>query len=265
MKINNQTLLFVSVSKVPGNFGATIFNQLFEKYNLNAIYLPRKAGTPEEVIASIKNLDIVGCSVSMPLKSEIIPYLDALDPTASKTQSVNTIVNRDGKLTGYNTDFYGVQQVISPLSLERVLVYGSGSVTGSVITALKEKEGISISLTARNSEKAAAMAEKYQITHLEDPTEPSEPFDLLINATPASSETDHPLYQTLSHTKGLFDLVVAPEDTPLVTKAKQLGLSTVSGFEMSKYRLQEQFEIYAEISPEMEVIDQIIKASFTKS
>ena len=109
MLINNKTSLFLSCSSSPGNFGATLYNYFFEKYNINSIYLPRHCERPDEMVDSIKTLNCLGCSVSMPLKNQVIPFLDELSDDARISQSVNTIVNMNGITTGHNTDIYGVK------------------------------------------------------------------------------------------------------------------------------------------------------------
>ena len=102
--INRDTQLCMSLAGRPGNFGTRFHNYLYEKLGLNFIY---KAFTTQDIAAAVKGvraLGIRGCAVSMPFKESCMPFLDAIDPSAKVIDSVNTIVNDDGRLTGFNTD-----------------------------------------------------------------------------------------------------------------------------------------------------------------
>jgi len=258
-QLNNQTQVYFSASSAPGNFGATIYNRLFDKFDINAVYLPRKVLDAEGVIAAIKCLGVAGCSVSMPLKSQVVPLLDELDDLAAKINSVNTIVNKDGKLKGYNTDVYGAMSVLQDLAASKVLIYGAGSVTAAVITALREIASPEIWCTARRPEAAQELASNYDLKCGEDLPDD---FDLVINATPASKDTNNnELCSLLTKTKTVFDLVVSMDgDTPWLAQARTQGLGIVTGFEMSKYQLQKQFEFYTGRAVTIADIDEVLGA-----
>ena len=134
MIINNKTALYLSCSSAPGNFGASLYNHFFNKYNINAIYLPRYSSSPKEIINSLKSLNCLGCSISMPLKSSIITFLDDLSDEAKESNSVNTITNSNGIFKGHNTDIFGAIMALRDFKFNgNVLVYGSGSVVSSII------------------------------------------------------------------------------------------------------------------------------------
>jgi shikimate dehydrogenase len=265
MPINNETKLFISIASKPGNFGATVYESLFKTCGINAVYLPRKAGDPKKLVDALKCLDILGCSVSMPLKSVIIDYLDDVDPLAKELGSVNTIVNQSGKLIGYNTDTYGVEQALSNFGGKSVVVYGAGSVTHSIVAALQRLSIFDISIVARRQEEALRVASKYGIRHIENIEQVEQPFDLLINATPASLEKEHDLYGVLPFTNAVFDLVVSSDATVLEMVAAGRCKNFIPGIEMSKYQLQKQFEYYTNLTLDIELIDQIIRDSFSNT
>ena len=100
----------ISISEKPGNFGKIIHNAGYEALGLNWIYIPFKITNLEDTIKGIRALGIRGCSVSMPFKEKVIKFLDDIDPLANEIGSVNTIVNNNGILKGYNTDFLGFQK-----------------------------------------------------------------------------------------------------------------------------------------------------------
>ena len=94
----------ISISSDPGNFGKIVHNAGYKALGLNWIYIPFKVTNLQDTIKGIRALGIRGCSVSMPFKETVIPFLDKLAPIAKKTKAVNTIVNDNGYLIGSNTD-----------------------------------------------------------------------------------------------------------------------------------------------------------------
>ncbi len=259
--IDKETKLFISASGTPGNFGATVYNQLFNKFNINAVYLPRKITDEKKLIEAIKTLNIKGCSVTMPLKSKVIGYLDKVDEIVEKTQSVNTIVNDNGILYGYNTDYYGAFEIISFLKLQNVLIYGAGSVTRSVIVVLQDLLCKDIIIVARKTDKAKEVSEKFGVNYSRI-KDVDKRFDLLINTTPASIEKEHEMYSLLPYVDTVFDLVVSPIKTELIIKAKKMGRETIEGIEMSKSQLKKQFEIYTGIKCDMRIINSIVNSLY---
>lgn len=263
MFINNKTSLYLSCSSKPGNFGATLYNYFFDKYNINSIYLPRSCENPKEMIESVKALNCLGCSVSMPLKNKVIPYLDELSDNAKISQSVNTVVNKGGFTTGHNTDIFGATKVLESVKINKVIIYGSGSVVDSIVVALKNLKVDSISIFSRNNLIASEKSKLYNIDLLENIESISSNYDLLINATPAQYEGE--LKDLCSHANMIFDLVVSPKDTDIISAAKDSGKIYFSGIEMTKYQFQKQFLIYTGIKIQMKEIDYTINQIFVNS
>ena len=117
----------------------------------------------------------------MPLKTKVIKYLHKLDKIAEKTGSVNTIVNNDGILCGYNADYYGALDVILSLKPQSVLIYGAGSVTNSVILAVQDSLCKKISIIARRTTRAKELSEKFDIQFIDKVRNVNQHFDLFIN------------------------------------------------------------------------------------
>lgn len=115
--INKDTLLFGSFSKKAGNVGCIIFNTCFKHYNINAIYKSFSVNDLNDAIISAKCLGFSGFAVSMPFKSEIISYLDKTDEIVQKTNSCNTVIVKNGKLEGYNTDYYSIYDYLDSLKI----------------------------------------------------------------------------------------------------------------------------------------------------
>ena len=258
MKINNQTKVYISASAKPGNFGATVYNNLFKKMGMNCIYIPRVFSDAKKLIEAVKIMNIMGCSVSMPLKGLVIEYLDAIDEIAQKTESVNTIVNNSGYLIGYNADCYCIEKVLQNVQKGTVLIYGAGSVVNSIIFSIKKLGFTDITVTARSFQKANESAKKNGVI-AKDINILDDSYGLIINATPASIKSgEHQLFSLLNITEKVFDLVVSPYDTNFIVEAKQRNYKAICGIEMCKYQLQKQFEYYMGFKPDIAEISTIV-------
>ncbi|BDD05980.1 shikimate dehydrogenase family protein [Aureibacter tunicatorum] len=126
------------------------------------------------------------------LKTKIINELDWVEPLAKKTKAVNTVINDNGKLKGYNTDYYGLKVALeehidkSEIRVKKAVVYGNGGVSGVAYHVLKHL-GIDVVITGRNIENVQAKKTELGIV---DGFDVDEGFDLLVDATPVSSEKD---------------------------------------------------------------------------
>ncbi len=92
---------------VAHSLSPAMHNAAFRELGLNAVYVAFEVSDLARAVAGLRGLQIPGVSVTIPLKEEIIPLLDELDPQAARIGAVNTVVNRDGQLMGHNTDWLG--------------------------------------------------------------------------------------------------------------------------------------------------------------
>ena len=253
MKINNKTELYLTASSMPSNFGVTIYNELFSIYSLNKLYMGRSILDAKKLIDTIKFLDIKGCSVSMPLKNEVIDYLDEIEESAKKVSSVNTIVNENGILKGFNTDIIGFQKSLKNYKFKYVLIYGTGSVVDSLVYVLKQM-GCKIYLLARDNKKVEAKAKKLSIEVYKD-----KEFDLFVNATPLSlAPLSDDIKNIVLKSTVIYDLIVK-QNTYLKTFAESKDKQFISGFEMYKYQFLKQFQYYTQIEVDVDVVEKIAK------
>src|SRR6478735_2152659 len=112
LHIDKDTQLCMSLAARPGNFGTRFHNLLYHELELNFIYKAFTTRDLRSAIGGIRALGIRGCAISMPFKEACIEYLDELDPSAKGIMSVNTIVNTDGYLKAYNTDYTAVMSLL---------------------------------------------------------------------------------------------------------------------------------------------------------
>lgn len=235
---DRDTALFLSASSMPSHFGVTLYNGLFRELGLNYLYLARRATDAAPLVAAIRALEVRGCSVSMPLKSRVVEFMDGLDEAAQAVGSVNTILNDQGQLRGFNTDIYGFRAALPP-NLERVLVYGSGSVTNAVLYVLREL-GARVLMTARTPEKCRALCARWGAELYA-----GQPYDLLVNATPMSqAPLESPVAALLARSARILDLVVSPQENYLERWCRAHERPYVSGFTMYKHQFVRQFLLY---------------------
>lgn len=153
VQINKDTKLYGSFSKSPGNNGCIFFNGAFQRYNINAIYKSFYSDNIKQTIQSVKHLKFSGFALSMPHKISVIKYLDKLDEIAEKIGSVNTVVLDDNKLTGYNTDYYGVLSLFDFINVgKKVNIIGNGGFSKAIQYACK-KSNIEYNIIERKDTK----------------------------------------------------------------------------------------------------------------
>ena len=170
-------------------------NDAIRKLGLNLVYFTiADAVTPEGYAALVRSPIARGAAVTGRggLKSTIIPFLDEVEPLAMKTQAVNTIVNNDGKLFGYNSDAIGLKTALtkgiagSGLTIKTAVIYGNGGVSGVAYHVLLEL-GIKATMAGRNP---ARVLEKKKQLGLEHIAGFDGPYDLIVDATPISSDPE---------------------------------------------------------------------------
>ena len=138
--LNKDTTLCISLSARPSNIGTRFHNYLYDALDLDYVY---KAFAPTDLaqaIAGVRGLGIRGCAVSMPYKEQVIALVDELDESARAIDSVNTIVNTDGRLVAYNTDYLAIVRLLRSheVATGSVLVRGSGGMAKAVVAALRD-------------------------------------------------------------------------------------------------------------------------------
>ncbi|GAH82415.1 unnamed protein product, partial [marine sediment metagenome] len=226
-------------------------------------YITLRASEIERAIETIRARDIRGASVTTPHKVTALKSLDRLDPTAKAIGAVNTIVNDNGVLTGYNTDGEGALKAlkeVTDLGGKRVVLVGSGGAALAIAAALKEN-GAKLVILNRDEAKARQLADK---VGAEDAGVLSKislvtKADILINATtvgmsPETKETIVPQEFLHDHLT-VFDIVYNPKETRLITEARARGCAVVYGYKMLLYQAARQFELFTGRPAPLEVME----------
>ena len=159
--INGQTKIFGILGRpVAHSLSPVMHNAAFRHLGMNAVYVAFPVTDLRKAVAGVRGLGIGGVSVTIPFKEEIIPLIDELDPRAAEIGAVNTVVNRDGRLTGYNTDWLGaVAALTAKISLtgRHVLILGAGGASRAIAFGIFHKGG-KVTLTDIDATRAAALA-----------------------------------------------------------------------------------------------------------
>ncbi|MDQ0735705.1 shikimate dehydrogenase [Arthrobacter agilis] len=253
--LNKDMTLCISLAARPSNIGTRFHNYLYEELGLNYIY---KAFTTKDLpsaIAGLRGLGIRGCAVSMPYKEDVIALVDHLDPSARAIDSVNTIVNDDGVLTAYNTDYLAVERLLREHAVpptHSVLVRGSGGMAKAVVAALRDSGFTRVAVVARNERTGRALAELYGFTWQQEVGEST--ADLILNVTPlgmAGADADAVAFPqaAIDAAQVVFDVVASPSETPLILAARQAGKPVITGAEVVALQAEEQFVLYTGVRP----------------
>lgn len=260
--INKDTKLCMSLAARPGNFGTFFHNYLYDKLGLNYIYKAFTTNNMRDAIYGIKALGVRGCAISMPYKEECIQYMDELDISASAIQSVNTIVNNDGHLKAYNTDFIAVENLLKESNIPTdtlFVLYGTGGMAKAVLGALYESGFKNGYVMGRNSEKASALASLYGYKYCSNKDTIAE-AKLLINVTPigmaGGAESEDLAFDkdAIERADTIFDVVALPVETPLIKEAIHQNKKVISGADVAVIQALEQFVLYTGVRPSVELV-----------
>jgi shikimate dehydrogenase len=249
--LNKDMQVCISLAARPTNLGTRFHNFLYDELDLNFIYKAFTTDDLEGAVRGIRALGFRGASISMPFKEAIIPMLDDLEPSAKAIDSVNTVVNNNGVLTGSNTDFEAVLALLNSNSIDRsskVLVRGSGGMAKAVVAAFKKAGFENLTITSRNKDAGSALATKYGYNFDEQALNKSG-FHVLVNVTPIGMTGDNQSELAFSSdliagANSVFDVVASPAETPLIAAARSQGKHLLTGAQVHALQAALQFEKY---------------------
>ena len=250
-KLNKNTKIAGLIGNPVGHsWSHIIHNSAFEKFGINAVYLKFQVDKLKEFVWYFRRFDLMGFSVTIPHKIEVIKYLDSIDKKAKKIGAVNTIVAKNGKLIGYNTDCGGAMQALKSKTKIRnrnVVLLGAGGSARALAYGLKE-EGANITILNRTINKAALLADYFNCNYGPLGALKNIDYDVLINTTSAGM---HPEINNSPVNAGLikknsvvFDIVFNPFKTRLLLDAEKKGCGIIPGIEMLIYGNMMQFKLW---------------------
>ena len=245
----------------------------FPNYN----YIPLQIHSAKLYFAveGLKGLDFRGFNVTIPHKTNILKYLDAIDSDAMVIGAVNTVVNDGGMLTGYNTDVAGFLAALAEANFLpedcHAVMLGAGGAARAILWGLCKKRAEFVTIGARNPQKADALAKDFlSYGNVEGFDWNSDEFkelmqsaDILINTTPLGmfpNVDDMPPVDLKLLPEGalVYDIIYNPVETKLLRTAKELGYPTLNGASMLLLQAQEAYRLYTEQLPDMKVMTETL-------
>jgi shikimate dehydrogenase len=255
--IDRETRLCMSLSARPGHFGTRFHNHLYEQLGLNYVYKAFTTTDLPAAIAGIRALGIRGCGVSMPFKERSLALVDEVDASAAAIGALNTIVNDDGHLHAYNTDYLAVRKLLERHGVPpetRFVLRGAGGMAKAVAAALRDQGFREGTIVARDERTGRALAGAYGFDFATS-VPPAGGGELLVNATPLGMEgaatADALAFEptAIDAARHVFDVVALPEETPLVRAARARGQRVITGGEVLVLQGVEQFVLYTGVRP----------------
>ena len=229
-----------------------------------------------ERVAGMRGADCLGANVTVPYKELVIALLDEVDPLAGRIGAVNTIVNRDGRLCGYNTDMTGFARALREEggfdpSGAHVVLLGAGGAGRAVTMALVQGKAASVTITDILPERAERLVEDLSgqsetvlrnVPATEDKLAAAimKKCQLLVNCTPigmrhSNQEHDLPISSELIPAGALvFDIIYNPLETRLLAEAKKRGARTLGGLSMLVYQGVASFELWTDVQAPVDVM-----------
>lgn len=210
----------------------------------------------EDVEVFLRKREFNAINVTIPYKKTVMPFLDRIDDSALKIGSVNTIVKeKDGTLTGYNTDYYGFSYMLKKgginVSGKKILVLGNGGASATVQSVIRD-------LGAKETVIASQRSEPHY-----DQLDAHTDTDIIINTTPVGMYPHN--LETLvdldkfRNLQGIADVIYNPERTQLMLDAQKRGISCISGLYMLAAQAKKAAEHFFSTEFSEDAVDMIVK------
>ncbi len=264
-------------TKVIGIFGdpvehslsPLIHNEAFQYLGLDYCYVPFhvKKEKLKEAVDGIRALNIKGVNVTVPHKEEVIQYLEELSEEAKNIGAVNTILNKEGILKGFNTDakgfIYSLKEAEVSINNKNVLIIGAGGAARALIYGILN-EGGTVFIYNRTIEKAKALEERFKnlgSINVLDKIEKNivEKMQIIVNATSLGLRKNDPLPfppELLNASQIYCDIVYT--ETMMMKKAEGIGCTVLGGIGMLLWQAIFAFEIWTGIQPPIELLKKVL-------
>jgi shikimate dehydrogenase len=259
MIIDQHTALYGVMGYPLGHsLSPAMHNAAFLARNLNAVYLAFETKDTPGCVRAMKAFGMKGMSVTLPHKSAVIPMLDKMDALAEKIGAVNTIVNEEGLLAGYNTDAKAALHALErkvELPGKTCLIIGAGGAARAIGFILKEHDAC-IAISNRSHERGKDLASRLGCPFV--PLNKAEEIqaDVLVQTTPVGMYPGHD--ESIISENGLrkgmvvMDIIYNPAETRMLKVARDKGCLTVSGLDMFILQGAEQFRLWTGLEAPIE-------------
>ena len=253
---------------IKNSLSPTIHNSFFQSNNLEGYYTTFNVNSSdlETILDTLRKLNFRGANVTIPHKTDIIPYLDSLDPLANSVNAVNTVLYDDEKLIGYNTDVEGfmkpLRKNIQRFNNKKAVILGSGGASKAVLYGLINANCKEIIILNRTIENARQLVSKLDsdipisFHELNQKTIDSlSDIDIMINTVPLHKTNTILNFHSNLGIKLAYDLEYIPKETNFIKQMKSLNSDLIYGYEMLLSQAKLSFQIWTGILPNDDSID----------
>jgi shikimate dehydrogenase len=263
MIINNDNFRLVGIIGNPltQSMSPMLHNYWLKKYKINSFYVPFPIKKLSDIKLPIKSMNLVGLNITIPYKKEIIKHLDSINKKAKEINAVNTVLNKKGKLIGYNTDIEGFGRGLEKkdnwIKNKPVYIFGAGGAAEAIISFIYSAGSKDITIINRTIDNAKKIAKRYKGIKFVDTSKKINFAEagLIVNTTSLGMIG----YPNLNiDLKGInkkaiiYDIVYNPIETNLIIKAQKQGLEYITGIDMFIEQAIRSFEIWFNITPEID-------------
>ncbi|MDX9847972.1 MAG: shikimate dehydrogenase [Tenuifilaceae bacterium] len=261
----------MSITKLFAVFGNPIlhskspqlYNAVFDEFGLNAYYTRIRPQSASDVIDIVRTLPLGGANITAPFKEEMVSLVDIVSLDAEEIGAINTIVNSDGRLIGYNTDHYGVTQSLKEAEINllnaKCLVLGGGGAARSVVYGLKYK-GAHVTICNRTFSKAKAIADDFGCEVMSwDNFDTSASFDVVVSTIVPDAL---PPFFDLLEFKNLFDASYKPSRVSEI--AQKRGSRIIPGKRWLLHQAVEAFRLYLGDVPPIKTMELALEKNLKK-
>jgi shikimate dehydrogenase len=242
-------------------------NRALRLMGIDGHYIPVLVKDLPAAIDAVRALNMRGVSVTIPFKETVVPLLDAIADDARQIGSVNTILNDSGKLTGFNTDWRGIEAALGKkmtLQDRTFVLLGSGGTTRAALYTVKKNGGEAI-IVSRNQRTGEALAREFQSRWVETSQLDDIRGDCLINTTPVGMMPgfeEAPVgIETVRRFRYVMDAVYNPPETRLLRMARASGAVTIWGIDMFVAQGGEQLRIWTGQEPPLKSMRAVVLAA----
>ncbi len=270
MEIDANTSLYaVFGDPVSHSLSPIMHNEAFSHVGHNGIYLAFRIKEIGHAISAVRALDIQGISITLPHKVSVMAFLDELDETAEKVGAVNTIINQEGILKGYNSDGMGAIRALSEKTSIRgkeIIIIGAGGAARAIGFGIIAHGG-NLTVTNRSRDRGELLAKDLGVGFCPFSEISKRKYQILINATPLGMfpGTDvMPIRRKdLGKEMVVMDIVYNPLKTRLLKEAEDIGCVTVDGVSMFIYQGAFQFELWTGKEAPVGVMKKVVLDALT--
>ena len=255
----------------------TIHNAAYRELQLECTYIAYRVaqGDLATGIESLKKIKISGFNVTIPHKIEMMNYLDNVDENCKKIGAVNTVLNDDGILRGFNTDMDGFLEPIKRKEIEiknsKILLLGAGGASRAIIAGFQKENAREITIVNRtktNGDELAQFSNELGLNAtsntIEDMNLFDSNFDFIVNASSLGLKNENNIIpeKLFDEKTIIYDIVYKPVKTDLINKAKEKNCKIIFGYEMLLGQAIRSFEIWLDRKAPYDVMKRSILGGF---